>query len=306
MLSARRLYAVVRSTSARRCLHASAVRRAITNLGMPAMSPTMTEGGIAQWKKKEGEAFSAGDVLLEIETDKATIDVEAQDDGVMGKIFAPDGTKNIPVGKVIALLAEEGDDISNLQAPAEEPATPKPAAAPPPPAPTPAPPPPAPTQAAAPASPTVQPESERPLFPSVLRLLEENNIANADAITGTGVRGMLTKGDVLAYLGQASGPLGTFKEEEEAKPTFTPTATATATEAATTTTTATAPPPQKSEEPQALDGPAIRKLIVGNMLAASLKARGLPVPPADFDSIISDYLPPAKPAPTPAPSSTQS
>lgn len=54
---------------------------------MPAMSPTMTEGGIAQWKKKEGESFSAGDVLIEIETDKATIDVEAQDDGVMAKII---------------------------------------------------------------------------------------------------------------------------------------------------------------------------------------------------------------------------
>lgn len=51
------------------------------------MSPTMTEGGIAQWKKKEGESFSAGDVLIEIETDKATIDVEAQDDGVMAKII---------------------------------------------------------------------------------------------------------------------------------------------------------------------------------------------------------------------------
>lgn len=54
---------------------------------MPAMSPTMTEGGIASWKKKEGESFSAGDVLVEIETDKATIDVEAQDDGVLAKII---------------------------------------------------------------------------------------------------------------------------------------------------------------------------------------------------------------------------
>ena len=77
------------------------VRYATTALRMPAMSPTMTEGGITSWKKKEGEAFIAGDVLLEVvrtelsvtgcadqqETDKATIDVEAQDDGVMGKII---------------------------------------------------------------------------------------------------------------------------------------------------------------------------------------------------------------------------
>lgn len=88
-------------------MQTTAARNAITKFAMPAMSPTMTEGGIASWKKKEGDTFAAGDVLLEIvrpsplcsarrranstfalqETDKATIDVEAQDDGVLGKIF---------------------------------------------------------------------------------------------------------------------------------------------------------------------------------------------------------------------------
>jgi pyruvate dehydrogenase E2 component (dihydrolipoamide acetyltransferase) len=87
---------------------------------MPAMSPTMSEGGIASWKKKEGESFSAGDVLLEIETDKATIDVEAQDDGIMAKIIAPDGSKNVKVGSVIAVIGEEGDDLSGASALAEE------------------------------------------------------------------------------------------------------------------------------------------------------------------------------------------
>jgi pyruvate dehydrogenase E2 component (dihydrolipoamide acetyltransferase) len=72
----------------------------------------MTEGGISSWKKKEGEAFSAGDVLLEIETDKATIDVEAQDDGILAKIIAQDGAKNLAVGSAIAIVGEEGDDIS--------------------------------------------------------------------------------------------------------------------------------------------------------------------------------------------------
>ncbi|KAJ3550843.1 hypothetical protein NM688_g4988 [Phlebia brevispora] len=71
----------------RRGFKTTATWRAITNFNMPAMSPTMTEGGIASWKVKEGQKFSGGDVLLEIETDKATIDVEAQDDGVMGKIL---------------------------------------------------------------------------------------------------------------------------------------------------------------------------------------------------------------------------
>ncbi|MBH1945568.1 biotin/lipoyl-binding protein, partial [Erythrobacter sp. YJ-T3-07] len=59
---------------------------------MPALSPTMTEGNIATWKVKEGDEFAAGDVLLEIETDKASMDVEAQDDGIMMKIFTGDGS----------------------------------------------------------------------------------------------------------------------------------------------------------------------------------------------------------------------
>jgi pyruvate dehydrogenase E2 component (dihydrolipoamide acetyltransferase) len=95
-----------------RGFHVSARRHALAALNMPAMSPTMTEGGIASWKKNEGEPFSAGDVLLEIETDKATIDVEAQDDGVLAKIITPDGTKGVKVGTVIAVIGEEGDDFS--------------------------------------------------------------------------------------------------------------------------------------------------------------------------------------------------
>ncbi|KAF8167985.1 dihydrolipoamide acetyltransferase [Crassisporium funariophilum] len=94
-----------------RGFHVSARRRALTQFNMPAMSPTMTEGGIASWKIKEGGTFSTGDVLLEIETDKATIDVEAQDDGILAKI-ANDGSKGVPVGAVIAIIGEEGDDIA--------------------------------------------------------------------------------------------------------------------------------------------------------------------------------------------------
>ncbi|KAH9985412.1 dihydrolipoamide acetyltransferase [Russula compacta] len=95
-----------------RGLHCSARRNALTKMSMPAMSPTMTEGGISAWKKAEGESFSSGDVLLEIETDKAVIDVEAQEDGVLAKIVAQDGSKNVAVGSTIAVLAEEGDDLS--------------------------------------------------------------------------------------------------------------------------------------------------------------------------------------------------
>ncbi|KAI6133162.1 pyruvate dehydrogenase [Pisolithus croceorrhizus] len=105
---------------AARSLHTSCRRNALSKFAMPAMSPTMTEGGIAAWKKKEGDTFSAGDVLLEIETDKATIDVEAQDDGVLAKIIIPDGTKNVSVGSPIAIVAEEGDDLSDAAQMASE------------------------------------------------------------------------------------------------------------------------------------------------------------------------------------------
>lgn len=93
---------------------------ALTKFQMPAMSPTMTEGGIASWKLKEGDTFAAGDVLVEIETDKATIDVEAQDDGVLAKIMQHDGAKGIPVGTPIAIIGEEGDDFSKADSMASE------------------------------------------------------------------------------------------------------------------------------------------------------------------------------------------
>ncbi|KAH7911924.1 pyruvate dehydrogenase [Hygrophoropsis aurantiaca] len=103
-----------------RRIHVSARRHALSKFGMPAMSPTMTEGGIASWKKQEGESFTAGDVLVEIETDKATIDVEAQDDGILAKIIAADGAKNVTVGSTIAIMAEEGDDLSGADKLASE------------------------------------------------------------------------------------------------------------------------------------------------------------------------------------------
>ncbi|RPD81983.1 dihydrolipoamide acetyltransferase [Lentinus tigrinus ALCF2SS1-7] len=115
---------LARSIIARR-FHVSASRHALSKFAMPAMSPTMTEGGIASWKKKEGESFAAGDVLLEIETDKATIDVEAQDDGVLAKILANDGAKNIAVGSTIAIVGEPGDDLSGAAALASEAASEK-------------------------------------------------------------------------------------------------------------------------------------------------------------------------------------
>ncbi|WP_341789472.1 pyruvate dehydrogenase complex dihydrolipoamide acetyltransferase [Rickettsia endosymbiont of Polydrusus tereticollis] len=79
---------------------------------MPALSPTMLEGNIARWLKKEGDKINPGEVIAEIETDKATMEVEAVDEGILAKILIAEGTENVPVNSLIAVLIEEGEDIS--------------------------------------------------------------------------------------------------------------------------------------------------------------------------------------------------
>ena len=88
-------------------------------LKMPALSPTMEEGKLAKWLVKEGDEVSSGDILAEIETDKATMEFEAVDEGTLGKILVPEGTEGVKVGTVIAMIAGEGEDASALEAPAE-------------------------------------------------------------------------------------------------------------------------------------------------------------------------------------------
>lgn len=181
---------------------------------MPALSPTMTEGNIASWRVKEGDKFVAGDVLLEIETDKATMDVEAQDDGIMFKILTSDGAKGVPVGARIGVIAEEGDDISTLEVPADEgpkqqqasetkseqkeqpktdsvPAEERTASG---------------DKAAIPSGKGAKASKQTyPLYPSVAQLLHENGLdeSTANEIPATGPKGRLLKGDVLVYLGKA-------------------------------------------------------------------------------------------------------
>jgi pyruvate dehydrogenase E2 component (dihydrolipoamide acetyltransferase) len=109
------------------------------NILMPALSPTMTEGTLAKWLKNEGDKVAAGDVLAEIETDKATMEVEAVDEGTLGKIVVPAGTEGVKVNEVIAYILEEGEDAGAISqptaakgngAPAAAKAEPKPAAKP--------------------------------------------------------------------------------------------------------------------------------------------------------------------------------
>src|SRR5437016_4245138 len=127
------------------------------NILMPALSPTMEKGNLAKWLKKEGDKVKPGDVLAEIETDKATMEVEAVDEGTLAKIVVPEGTADVPVNQLIAVMAGEGEDAKAAGAAAASAPVPKPAAAAPAAAPAPKPaaaPAPSPAPAAAPAQAT--------------------------------------------------------------------------------------------------------------------------------------------------------
>jgi pyruvate dehydrogenase E2 component (dihydrolipoamide acetyltransferase) len=182
---------------------------------MPALSPTMTEGNLAKWLKKEGDAVKAGDVLAEIETDKATMEFEAVDEGTLGKILVPAGTEGVKVNQPIALLLEEGEDKSALaKAPAAKPAAPPaaaPAAPPPKPAPAAAKPaaaaPPAPQPAAAPPAPRGNGHAEGArIFASPLaRRMAEKAGLDLAALAGSGPHGRIVKHDIEAALAKGPG-----------------------------------------------------------------------------------------------------
>src|SRR5512146_3522776 len=91
------------------------------NILMPALSPTMEKGNLAKWLKKEGDTVKSGDVIAEIETDKATMEYEAIDEGTLAKIVVPEGTQDVPVNQLIAVLAEEGEDVKAAAAAAAKP-----------------------------------------------------------------------------------------------------------------------------------------------------------------------------------------
>jgi len=192
---------------------------------MPALSPTMTEGKLAKWLVKEGDDVSAGDPIAEIETDKATMEVEAVDEGKLAKIVVPEGTENVAVNTLIAVLLEEGEDASAVDgvlkgatsggatppaqpAPAPKPA-PKPEAAQPAakPAQAAAPKPVVPSQPAAPAQPAAAPQrsdsGERVFASPLARRLATQAGLDIARISGSGPHGRIVKSDIEAA--QASG-----------------------------------------------------------------------------------------------------
>ena len=164
---------------------------------MPALSPTMTEGKLAKWHVKEGDAVKSGQVICEIETDKATMEVEAVDEGKIGQIVVPEGTEGVKVNAVIAVLLEEGEaaapKVTAAATAAPAPAKPAPAAAVPAPAPRPA----APTTAPAP-QPAASPSGGR-IFASPLakRIAAEKGL-DLSRIKGSGPNGRIVKADVEA------------------------------------------------------------------------------------------------------------
>ena len=163
---------------------------------MPALSPTMTQGNIARWKVKEGDEIRAGDSVAEIETDKATMAFESQEDGFLAKIVVGDGAQNVPVGAIVAVMVEDKEHVSAF-AGYVPPAAAAAGSTPAPPAPA--------GKASSPSSPSSFETGGR-MWPSVRRLLAESGI-DPSTITPTGPRGMLVKGDVLAAMGLCAAPV---------------------------------------------------------------------------------------------------
>src|SRR3954470_12362001 len=169
------------------------------NILMPALSPTMEKGNLAKWLKKEGDTVKSGDVIAEIETDKATMEVEAVDEGTIAKILVPEGTADVPVNDVIAILAGDGEDVK-AAASAGGAAVPKPAAAPAAAAaaaPAAKAPPPAAAAPAPQAAPAAQANGHGRIFSSPLarRLAKEAGI-DLGRITGSGPHGRVIARDV--------------------------------------------------------------------------------------------------------------
>ena len=162
------------------------------NILMPALSPTMTEGKLARWLKKEGDEVKSGDVLAEIETDKATMEVEAVDEGYLAKIVVPDGTEGVAVNAVIGIMTAEKGEKLDAPAPA------KAAVAAPAPAPA----------AAAPVAPVAhQPAQEERIFASPLakRIARQAGIDLAN-VKGSGPNGRIVRADLEGALAQAAKP----------------------------------------------------------------------------------------------------
>ncbi|WP_028969167.1 pyruvate dehydrogenase complex dihydrolipoamide acetyltransferase [Sphingomonas sp. URHD0057] len=179
-------------------------------LKMPALSPTMEEGTLAKWLVKEGDEVKSGDILAEIETDKATMEFEAVDEGKIAKILVPEGTDGVKVGAPIAIMAGEGEDASAAAAAAPKPDTPAPTPKVPEPkadaTPKSAPPPQAPVETpVAPSQPAAAPraEGDRIKASPLARKLAQAQSIDLSSLQGSGPGGRIVRADVDAAVGKA-------------------------------------------------------------------------------------------------------
>lgn len=177
---------------------------------MPALSPTMKEGNLAKWVKKEGDKIKAGEVIAEIETDKATMEVEAVDEGTLGKILVKEGTENVAVNSCIALILEDGEDKKALEnyaaksaAPAAKKAEEKPAA---------------PVAQAAPAAAQTtsnfSSDSRAKASPLAKRIAKEEGIS-LNGIVGSGPHGRIIKDDVLNFSSSGGARSGVVRRNPQ-------------------------------------------------------------------------------------------
>eukprot|EP00271_Cylindrocystis_brebissonii_P022435 TRINITY_DN863_c0_g1_i1.p1 TRINITY_DN863_c0_g1~~TRINITY_DN863_c0_g1_i1.p1 ORF type:complete len:579 (+),score=97.04 TRINITY_DN863_c0_g1_i1:62-1738(+) len=237
-------------------------------LEMPSLSPTMTQGNVVEWNKKEGDEVSAGDSLCVIETDKATLDNESQEDGFLAKILVPGGSKEVPCGTPICIMVDTADAVSKFSDYSVADAGKAPAAS-------------SPAQPEASTSPDSEvmpppPSSSSPplshlMGPAVKRLLERHGL-DPHRITPTGPKGILTKGDVLQAI--AAGTGGRQKEAPAAAPAQEKTAPPPATDKASFPATPSKPsmPPTTAAAPSSegsyvdIPNTQIRKVIATRLL----------------------------------------
>ena len=166
-----------------------------TEILMPALSPTMEEGTLAKWLVKEGDTVQAGDLLAEIETDKATMEFEAVDEGVIGKILVAEGTEGVKVNTAIAIIGEAGEDMSAAPAAQAAPATPA-------------------TPTPAPAAPKA--EGARVFASPLARRIAAEKGIDLTKVKGTGPHGRIVKADVESGKADASAPAATAAPAQSA------------------------------------------------------------------------------------------
>ncbi|CAI4750934.1 ADM_collapsed_G0047700.mRNA.1.CDS.1 [Saccharomyces cerevisiae] len=225
-----------------------------TIIGMPALSPTMTQGNLAAWTKKEGDQLSPGEVIAEIETDKAQMDFEFQEDGYLAKILVPEGTKDIPVNKPIAVYDSGSDAKTSTKAQPAEPQAEKKQEAPA-----------EETKTSAPEakkSDVAAPQGRIFASPLAKTIALEKGISLKD-VHGTGPRGRITKADIESYL------------EKSSKQSSQTTGAAAATPAAATSSTTAGSAPSPSSTASYEDVPiSTMRSIIGERLLQS--TQGIP------------------------------